>query len=62
MEQEIVYVNSAKVGKVYVDFVSVENTEKIDVTGTFNALQGQPRRDVEKQTGWVWFQWCGSDD
>ena len=38
MEQEIVFLSSARAGKVLVDFISVENVEKADATGIHNAL------------------------
>ncbi|KAI0222661.1 hypothetical protein LSAT2_026077 [Lamellibrachia satsuma] len=38
MEQEIIFLRSARAGKVLVDFISVENVEKADATGIHNAL------------------------
>jgi len=44
MEQEIVYIRSAKGGKVSVDFISIENVEKADATGIYNALHASMSR------------------
>ena len=53
MEQEIVFVRSARAGRVTVDFISVEHVKNADATGIYNALNTSMERVGFEKHDWT---------